>query len=64
MKKQTTLTAFVLSKGLLAIAFLSASLALMGCENEGPAEQAGEKIDRTTEKAGDKMEDAKQSLTD
>ncbi len=64
MKKQTALTSLVLSRGLFAIVFLSAALALMGCENEGPAEKAGEKIDQTAEKAGDKMEDAKQSLTD
>ncbi len=46
-----------------------ASLMLAGCEQQGPAEQAGEKIDRgmenskdavsdAVENAGDKIEDA------
>jgi hypothetical protein len=31
---------------------------LVGCEREGPMERAGEKIDETAEKAGDKVEKA------
>jgi hypothetical protein len=31
---------------------------LYGCESEGPAERAGESIDRTTEQAGDAVERA------
>lgn len=40
---------------------MSAALAMMltACgEPDGPAEQAGEKIDHAMEKAGDKMEEA------
>lgn len=45
---------------LLAAAFLVAGLA--ACEKKGPAETAGEKIDQTTEKAGEKMEDVGNSI--
>jgi hypothetical protein len=34
------------------------SLGLMGCENEGPAEKAGERIDEAVEEAGEAVEDA------
>lgn len=37
---------------------------LLGCENEGPAEQAGERIDNTVEKAGDKLEDTGERARD
>jgi predicted small lipoprotein YifL len=33
-------------------------LALTACERKGPAEKAGEAIDRTVERAGDKIENA------
>ncbi len=33
-------------------------IALVACDDDGPAEQAGEKIDDTIEKAGDAVEDA------
>jgi predicted small lipoprotein YifL len=36
--------------------FLAAALA--GCDREGPLERAGEAVDRTVERAGDKVEDA------
>ncbi|BDS05777.1 hypothetical protein NT6N_08170 [Oceaniferula spumae] len=32
--------------------------AFSACEKKGPAEKAGEKIDKSIEKAGDKIEDA------
>lgn len=31
---------------------------LAGCEQEGPAEEAGEEIDEAVEEAGDEMEEA------
>ncbi len=42
------------------MAALAATLVLgvVGCEQKGPAEQAGEKIDQTMENAGDKASDA------
>lgn len=36
---------------------LSAGM-LAGCEQQGPAEEAGENIDEAMEEAGDKMEEA------
>jgi hypothetical protein len=40
----------------LSIALLT--FALNGCEREGPAERAGEKIDSAVEKMGEKVEKA------
>lgn len=39
-------------------ATLALSLLALGCEREGPAERAGESIDRGAEKAGDSLERA------
>lgn len=33
-------------------------VSLVGCERKGPAEKAGEKIDKVTGKIGDKAQDA------
>lgn len=41
----------------MLIAF-GAVTVLSACDQEGPAEEAGEKIDNSMEKAGDKMEQA------
>lgn len=37
---------------------------LAGCEDQGPAEEAGEKIDESVEEAGDKMEEAADEVED
>lgn len=37
-----------------------ACLALAGCSEKGPAEQAGEKVDQAVEQANDAIEDAGQ----
>ena len=42
-----------------AIACLSAILAMAGCEQKGPAEKAGEKIDNASEKASKELDNAK-----
>jgi hyperosmotically inducible periplasmic protein len=42
---------------------LGFTLGLVGCEQEGPAERAGQSIDRTAEQAGDKMEEAKEAAS-
>lgn len=39
--------------GLIGLALLMSAL-LTGCEEEGPAEKAGKKIDRTLDKLSDK----------
>ena len=33
-------------------------LAVTACDKQGPAEEAGERIDNSTERMGDKIEDA------
>ena len=63
-----------LKSKVLIIVGLSAVIGLAGCQEEGPAEKAGKKIDRAaekaelqvdqaTEKAGKKMDDAKDSVS-
>lgn len=37
---------------------------LAGCEEQGPAEEAGENIDEAVEEAGDEMEDAADEVED
>lgn len=65
----------ILADSVLVITCLFAVLVLAGCEQEGPAEKTGEKIDQaaestkqtieqTTEKAGQQMEAAKESVTE
>lgn len=44
---------------LMSALVLSFALGSIGCEKDGPAEQAGQTVDRTVEKTGDKMEDVK-----
>lgn len=39
-------------------------LALPGCEQQGPAEQAGESIDNAAERAGDKIEETGEAIKD
>lgn len=47
----------------LLFAFGTAGV-LTACDNDGPAEQAGEKIDNAVEHAGDKMEQAGDKIED
>ena len=42
---------------LLSTILLVSGLTLAGCDQQGPAEQAGEKIDETVEQAEEKIED-------
>jgi outer membrane lipoprotein-sorting protein len=37
---------------------------LAGCEEQGPAEEAGEEIDEAVEEAGDDMEEAAEEVED
>ena len=45
-------------KKLILILLFSVALGVTACEQEGPAERAGEEIDEAVEKAGDEMEEA------
>lgn len=47
---------FVRTMGMILV--LSSLLLLSACEQDGPAERAGEKIDNAIESAGDKIEQA------
>jgi hyperosmotically inducible protein len=49
--------------GILVVAVcLSVSLGLTGCEKEGGAEEAGRKMDQTTERMGNQLEATKESM--
>jgi hyperosmotically inducible protein len=48
---------------LMSSLVLGFALGSVGCEKQGPAEQAGQTVDRTVEKTGDKMEDIKDAAT-
>jgi predicted small lipoprotein YifL len=37
---------------------------LAGCEQQGPAEEAGEEVDEAVEEAGDEMEEAAEEVED
>ncbi|MBL38527.1 MAG: hypothetical protein CMP07_08965 [Xanthomonadales bacterium] len=48
-----------MTSALFALLFaLGGGAALTGCEEQGPAEEAGEEIDEAVEDAGDAVEDA------
>lgn len=46
------------------LAAATMAFVLTGCDQDGPAEQAGEKIDNAVEKAGDKIEEAGDKVQD
>ncbi|RKT44564.1 transport-associated protein [Thiocapsa rosea] len=48
---------------LMALLVLGFALGSVGCEKEGPAEKAGQTIDQTVEKTGDKVEDVTDAAT-
>lgn len=50
---------FKMLSRVLLLTFIIGSLGMVSaCENEGPAEKAGEQIDETIEESGDAIEDA------
>jgi hypothetical protein len=53
------------NSGIAAAIVLSLAVAgLAACEKKGPAEKAGEKIDNTVKKAGEKIEEAGDKVKD
>jgi hypothetical protein len=48
---------------LLLIAALSLTIVTFGCESQGPAEKAGEKIDESIEATKDTLEEAADNIT-
>jgi hypothetical protein len=51
-------------KMFLLLCFSGFLFTFIGCEQQGPAERAGEKVDESMEKAGDKMERAGEKVQD
>lgn len=49
---------------ILVAAALASGFFAVACHKEGPAEQAGEKIDKAASNVGDKMEDMGDKLRD
>ncbi len=49
---------------LLFACFAGSLFFVVGCEQEGPAERAGESIDESMEKAGEKVEQAGENIQD
>lgn len=47
--------------GAVCIAFV---ISIAGCEQEGPAEEAGKEIDQAAEKAGEELEEAGEDIED
>lgn len=47
-----------------ALIMSSLLVALSGCQQEGPAEKAGESIDQATESLGESVEDAGDAIQD
>ena len=52
------------SRSFCVVFLLSIFLGLFGCEQQGGAEKAGEKIDQAVEKVGEKMEAAKEAVSE
>jgi hyperosmotically inducible periplasmic protein len=51
-------------RSLFIVLFLSTVLGLTGCQQKGPAEKAGQKIDQATESAGQKVEKAGEAIVE
>jgi hypothetical protein len=49
---------------LAATALLALMAGMYGCKQEGPAEQAGKKLDNAVEKTGDQVEKAGDNIKD
>ncbi|NDY74502.1 hypothetical protein DO021_21740 [Desulfobacter hydrogenophilus] len=49
-------------KKLIVVSLFSTALMLMGCEKEGPMEDAGGKVDNVIEKTGETVEEAEEKM--
>ncbi len=49
---------------LLLLCFAGSLFSFIGCEQQGPAERAGEKVDKSMEKTGDNIERAGEKVQD
>jgi hyperosmotically inducible protein len=64
MNKQSDRLSFGSARGPILLALLCFGVGLMGCEQQGPAEEAGEQIDQAAENAGDRMEETKEAVSE
>ncbi len=55
---------FSIKRMLLLACFAGSLFFVVGCEQEGPAERAGERVDESMEKAGEKIEQAGENIQD
>ncbi len=55
---------FYVKRILMLACFAGSLFFVVGCEQEGPAERAGERVDESMEKAGEKMEQAGENIQD
>ena len=54
-----------MSQKLMVAIFITGSLFfIMGCDQEGPAERAGEKVDESVQQAGENIQDAGDKIQD
>lgn len=53
-----------ITKVLSVLVILMLAFTLAACEQEGPAEQAGEEVDEAVEEAGDTMEETGDAIED
>jgi len=56
------MTASLIRRMSAVLAALFLSMALVACEEQGPAEQTGEAVDQTMEKAGDMVEEGAEKV--
>jgi hypothetical protein len=49
---------------MLALSLIASAVALPGCREQGPAEEAGEKVDEAVEEAEEEVDEAVDDLKD
>ncbi|GAB2803547.1 hypothetical protein GCM10027040_34870 [Halomonas shantousis] len=54
----------LLKKFALALVVALMTFGMVGCDNDGPAEEAGENVDNAMDNAGDSMENAGEDIQD
>jgi len=64
MNEQKSTSFMLLCRALMIMFAFSGFGLLAACDNDGPAEEAGEQIDESMEEAGDAMEDAGDAMED
>ncbi|GJL57774.1 MAG: hypothetical protein NPIRA03_06310 [Nitrospirales bacterium] len=55
---------FYINRMLLLVCFTGSLFFVVGCEQEGPAERAGERVDESMENTGERIEQAGENIQD